>query len=42
LATIRDRLRDSNVPAGVRGLGMTSIVTGLLAIGFLAFAGIQL
>ena len=32
----------SNVPAGLRGLGMTFIVTGLMAIGFMAFAGVQL
>ncbi|RLE35180.1 MAG: NADH:ubiquinone reductase (Na(+)-transporting) subunit E, partial [Acidobacteria bacterium] len=32
----------SNVPLGLRGLGITFIVTGLMAIGFMAFAGIQL
>lgn len=42
LASIRERMRYSNVPAGLRGLGMTFIVTGLMAIGFMAFAGIQL
>jgi Na+-transporting NADH:ubiquinone oxidoreductase subunit E len=42
LAAIRERMRYSNVPDGLRGLGMTFIVTGLMAIGFMAFAGIQL
>ncbi|MGE3179312.1 MAG: NADH:ubiquinone reductase (Na(+)-transporting) subunit E [Vicinamibacterales bacterium] len=42
LAAIRDRMRYSNVPAGLRGLGITFIITGLMAIGFMAFAGIQL
>jgi Na+-transporting NADH:ubiquinone oxidoreductase subunit E len=42
LAAIRERMRYSNVPEGLRGLGMTFIVTGLMAIGFMAFAGIQL
>lgn len=42
LAAIRERMRYSNVPKGLRGLGMTFILTGLMAIGFMAFAGIQL
>jgi Na+-transporting NADH:ubiquinone oxidoreductase subunit E len=42
LASIRERMKYSNVPAGLRGLGMTFIVTGLMAIGFMAFAGVQL
>ncbi len=42
LAGIRERLRYSNVPAGLRGLGITFILTGLMAIGFMAFAGVQL
>ena len=42
LAAIRERMRYSDVPAGLRGLGITFIVTGLMAIGFMAFAGIQL
>ena len=42
LASIRERMRYSNVPAGLRGLGITFILTGLMAIGFLAFGGIQL
>lgn len=42
LASIRERMRYSNVPPGLRGLGITFILTGLMAIGFMAFAGIQL
>ncbi len=42
LASIRERLRYSNVPPPLRGLGATFMVTGLMAICFMAFAGIQL
>ena len=42
LAAIRERMRYSNVPPGLRGLGITFLLTGLMAIGFLAFSGIQL
>jgi len=42
LAAIREKMRYSNVPQGLRGLGITFIVTGLMAIGFMAFSGIQL
>ncbi|MCB1032980.1 MAG: NADH:ubiquinone reductase (Na(+)-transporting) subunit E, partial [Acidobacteria bacterium] len=42
LAAIRERLRYSNVPPALRGLGLTFMITGLMAIGFMAFAGIQL
>lgn len=42
LASVREKLRYSNPPEGLRGLGLTFMVTGLLAIGFMAFAGIQL
>jgi Na+-transporting NADH:ubiquinone oxidoreductase subunit E len=42
LASIRERMRYSNVPHGLRGLGMTFMITGLMAIGFMAFGGIQL
>lgn len=42
LAAIREKMRYSNVPPGLRGLGITFIITGLMAIGFMAFSGIQL
>jgi len=42
LAAIRKKLRYSNIPDGLKGLGITFILTGLMAIGFLCFAGISL
>ena len=42
LAGIRERMRYSNVPAGLRGLGITFITVGLMAIAFMLFSGIQL
>jgi Na+-transporting NADH:ubiquinone oxidoreductase subunit E len=42
LAAIREKLVYSDVPPGLRGLGITFLITGLMAIGFMAFAGIQL
>jgi Na+-transporting NADH:ubiquinone oxidoreductase subunit E len=42
LAAIREKMRYSNVPAGLKGLGITFIVAGLMAIGFMSFSGIQL
>ena len=42
LAAIRERLRYSNVPPALRGLGITFIVVGLMSLGFMSFSGIQL
>lgn len=42
LAAIRERLRYSDVPLGLRGLGIAFATTGLMSIGFLMFAGIRL
>ena len=42
LAAVREKMRYSNVPAGLRGLGITFLLAGLMAIGFMAFSGIQL
>jgi Na+-transporting NADH:ubiquinone oxidoreductase subunit E len=42
LAAIRKKIRYSNIPVGLRGLGMAFIITGLMAIGFLCFSGITL
>ena len=42
LAAIRERLRYSNVPPPLRGLGITFIVVGLMSLGFMSFSGIQL
>ena len=41
LAGIREKLKYSDIPHGLRGLGMTFIIVGLMALGFLAFSGIQ-
>ncbi len=42
LAGIREKMRYSNVPAGLRGLGITFITVGLIAMAFMLFSGIQL
>ncbi|MBT8125883.1 MAG: NADH:ubiquinone reductase (Na(+)-transporting) subunit E [Gammaproteobacteria bacterium] len=42
LAGIRERLKYSDVPAGLQGLGITFITAGLMSLGFMAFSGIQL
>jgi len=42
MGAIRKKLRYSNVPAGLRGLGITMITTGLMAMCFMIFSGINL
>jgi Na+-transporting NADH:ubiquinone oxidoreductase subunit E len=42
LAGIREKLKYSNVPHGLRGLGITFIIVGLMALAFMSFGGIQL
>ncbi len=42
LAGIRERMKYSNVPEGLRGLGITFIMVGLMAMAFMIFSGIQL
>lgn len=42
LAAIRERMRYSDVPGPLRGLGISFIITGLMAMGFLALSGITL
>ena len=42
MAAIRQKLRTAHVPKPLRGLGITFIVTGLIAMAFMTFAGIQL
>jgi Na+-transporting NADH:ubiquinone oxidoreductase subunit E len=39
MAAIRERLRYADVPEGLRGLGIAFMVTGLMSLGFSAFAG---
>ncbi len=42
IAAIRERLKYSHVPAPLRGLGITFIITGLMGIAFMSFMGIKL
>jgi Na+-translocating ferredoxin:NAD+ oxidoreductase RnfA subunit len=42
MSAIRYKLRYHNIPPALRGLGITMLTTGLMAIAFMAFAGIQL
>ena len=42
LSAIRERLKYSNAPDGMRGLGLVFITSGLMAIGFMSFSGISL
>ncbi|NTV19532.1 MAG: NADH:ubiquinone reductase (Na(+)-transporting) subunit E, partial [Bacteroidales bacterium] len=42
LAAIREKLKYSNIPAPLRGLGITFIVVGLMGIAFMSFMGIKL
>ena len=42
LAGIREKLKYSDVPPALRGLGITFITVGLMALAFMSFSGIQL
>ncbi len=42
LAALRERVDESRVPAGLRGLGLGFILTGLMSMGFTAFGGLEL
>ncbi|NQU71577.1 MAG: NADH:ubiquinone reductase (Na(+)-transporting) subunit E [Rhodospirillales bacterium] len=42
LAGIREKLKYSDVPVGLQGMGITFIVMGLMSLGFLTFSGIQI
>ena len=42
MAAIRTKLQYSNIPKGLRGLGITMLITGLMALGFMSFIGINL
>lgn len=42
LAGLTEKMKYSDVPAGLRGLGITFITVGLMALGFMSFSGIQL
>lgn len=42
LAGIREKMKYSDVPKGLRGLGITFITVGLMSLGFMSFSGVQL
>ncbi len=42
LAAVREKMRYSNIPKGLEGLGITFITVGLIALAFMAFSGIEL
>ena len=42
IAAIREKIRYSHVPAPLKGLGITFIITGLMGIAFMSFMGIEI
>lgn len=42
LAAVREKLKYSDVPEGLKGLGIVFIIAGLMSLGFMSFAGVQL
>jgi Na+-transporting NADH:ubiquinone oxidoreductase subunit E len=42
MAGVREKLKYSDVPEGLQGLGITFVTAGLMAMGFMAFSGVQL
>ena len=42
LAGIREKLKYSDIPDGLQGLGIAFVVTGLMSLGFMAFSGIRI
>jgi Na+-transporting NADH:ubiquinone oxidoreductase subunit E len=42
LASIREKLKYSDVPAGLQGLGITFIIAGLMSLAFMSFSGVQI
>ncbi|MEQ4732237.1 MULTISPECIES: NADH:ubiquinone reductase (Na(+)-transporting) subunit E [Providencia] len=42
LAAIREKMKYSDIPSGLKGLGITFVTTGLMALGFMSFSGVQL
>ena len=42
MAAIREKMKYSDVPAGLKGLGITFVTTGLMALGFMSLSGVQL
>ncbi|MFS1563374.1 MAG: NADH:ubiquinone reductase (Na(+)-transporting) subunit E [Candidatus Arsenophonus phytopathogenicus] len=42
LASIREKMKYPDTPSGLKGLGITFVTTGLMALGFMSFSGVQL
>ncbi|HGJ5890031.1 MAG TPA: NADH:ubiquinone reductase (Na(+)-transporting) subunit E [Arsenophonus apicola] len=42
LASIREKMKYADIPSGLKGLGITFVTTGLMALGFMSFSGVQL
>jgi len=42
LAGLREKMRNSDIPDGLRGLGITFITTGIMSLAFLGISGIEL
>jgi Na+-transporting NADH:ubiquinone oxidoreductase subunit E len=42
MASIREKISYSNIPKNLEGLGITMITTGIMALGFMCFGGIDL
>jgi Na+-transporting NADH:ubiquinone oxidoreductase subunit E len=42
MAGVREKLKYSDIPPALQGLGITFITAGLMSLGFMAFSGIQL
>ncbi|GAB1439641.1 NADH:ubiquinone reductase (Na(+)-transporting) subunit E [Providencia sp.] len=42
MAAIREKMKYSDIPGGLKGLGITFVTTGLMALGFMSFSGVQL
>ena len=42
IAAIREKITYSNIPDPLKGLGITFIITGLMALGFMSFMGIKI
>jgi len=42
LASIREKMKYADIPSGLKDLGITFVTTGLMALGFMSFSGVQL
>jgi len=42
MAGVREKMRYSDVPAGLKGLGITFVTAGLMSVAFMMFSGIQI